>query len=280
MESVNDRQEQYKALQLCFGSETALIEGDFTVRLLDGANKLRVALWHNNDPIHQPLIFFTTHTASGGRPAGLITKRDGSYFLLHDGRVRKAGYGRPSSDEEYVIDGVVYNFVGEIDKSLLRSIVSYHCSRPGANAELLGVEAFSPGPKHPIYVPEHTKNMTALHYELCCELLAFVERSGWVPLSRKRMCPDLAVVKGQSKILFEVKPSGDFQHICTAIGQLCLYDTDIAADRRIIVAPSNAIVSEIARPVLGDMGIEWVPIEPGYLRNSSRLKTILSQTSS
>jgi hypothetical protein len=277
LEAISDQTRQREILSGIFRKATSdwgpnsMSQAGYILRLR-GKMMNRLGLWSIDEPVHQPLLYITTYSGYGGRTAGLIAEDKGRYFLFHDGRTRKIGLPSPYSESEEEFFGNRYFRIGRIDESIFDSIISYHSSRLEApSSNVPSAVAFSPGPKNAMGVPAHNKNLVARHYELCVALKALCLEHGWSLASRKTCTPDLAVEKGNLKLLFEVKPSGDFGEICAAIGQILVYNKEIRARETIIVSPEGEMVRRKVSPTLEELGIKWAGVDPSDLSRCTML---------
>jgi hypothetical protein len=277
MEPVKSPREQRDILRAIFEDDSFTKYLDnFEIKLEEINGAIQIAVRLIDARGGRPLLYLRTHTNRGGTPAAMIAKRGRDYFLLHDGRVRKHGFGNPFSEKEVVVDGRTLNVVGKIDKGLFNCILSFHASRTGPLTLLENPRpAFDPGPKNATNVLPFQKNLIARHHNMCVLLWSYAKKQGWHLTLRKSCSPDLAVERDGVCLLFEVKPSGDLSHISSAIGQLLIYDVEIQANERIIVAPISENLFDRCKSILDKYGIKWLDQDAEALMLSSNIRRML-----
>ena len=274
---VHEPDEQRTALSAAFANGQMTKEiGPFEIRFeTPPRGRVQIAV-RQVGATGRPLLYIRTHTGRGGVSAGLVAKSADGYYLLHDGRTHKKGLGQPFSENIVDIDGRSMYMIGRIDETIFTAIISFHSSRVEKTDDTtLSALAYDPGPSSPSMAVGHEKNLNAKHHSICSALFAYARSRGWIVLSRQTCSPDLAIARDGKKLLFEVKPDGSLPSIAAAIGQLLIYDEEIKATERFIVAPINYNIRIRCQNVLDANRIVWLPAADMPDDLSTEVKSVL-----
>ncbi|RWP37314.1 hypothetical protein [Mesorhizobium sp.] len=229
----------------------AVLAGGYWIKLIDG-EKLRIGVWPDEHTTHQPELYITVHGQSVHGPAGLIAKKDGKHFLLHDGRTRRFGLARPTSSEVHNIGGKDYFLIGEIDSLIFDNIALFHSSRSALPDGSLTPNNEAARPAEPDVTDDPTNDLgpadpylraEALvipkHHPVAVRAEAWLLRNGF-KLLRARFCrPDFFVEKGGKRFVVEIKPDVSLQSIAAAMGQLSIYSEIEECVGRIMILPKE-----------------------------------------
>jgi hypothetical protein len=235
------------------------INEDRGVKYFGREERLGFVIEHGLQKARPPIMEFMI----GERRSAVFLECDGRIWLAHTGRIH-SGNLEAEGWPNVRIDRKKYYLVTSVYSSdtvgdMLDFFASLNAQKQigGAYKKALDTGLLRGGNRRScIY--------SARHSPIVLELEKVLARGGWATAESYYSCrPDLISERGDRKCLFEIKPSSDFSSLVCAIGQCEVYNREVCADRKIIIAPREPedVLPELVLVAAQGLGIEIIYVE-------------------